>query len=132
MPTKEQSGCGLGKSPCEIDCEKGHKISFESDKVLGVLIIKKCASRRFAKDGSTSQRVTKQITSLVNRELTKKGANVAIRVEFVKAVGDQSETQLHYSINAQKANFDQIKDALNVVCKDKEVKKSSGKKFILI
>lgn len=123
-PTKEQGGCGFGKSPCEIDCEKGHKISFESDKVLGVLIIKKCASRRFAKDGSSSQRVTKQITRLVNRELTKKGVNISIKVEFVKAIGDQSETQLHYSINVQKQYNDQIKDALNVVCKDKEVKTS--------
>ena len=123
-PTKEQGGCGFGKSSCEIDCEKGHKISFESDKVLGVLVIKKCGSRRFAKDGSSSQRVTKQITTLVNRQLTKKGGNVSIRVEFVKAIGDQSETQLHYSISVQKQYYDQIKDALNVICKDNEVKTS--------
>ena len=121
-PPREQGGCGLGKDACEIDCEKGHKISFESDKIAGVLIIKNCGSKTFAKDNSSSRKVTKELTKLVNRYLTKKGVNVSVKVEFVKAVGDQSETQLHYAINVQKEHQDEIKEVLNVVCKEKEVR----------
>lgn len=119
----------MGRTPCEIDCEKGHKISFETDKVNGVLIIQKCGSKIFAKDSSSSRKVTKELTKLVNRHLTKKGVNATVKVQFVKAVGDQSETQFHYSINVQKEYQDEIKAALNVVCKEKEVK-SIDEKYI--
>lgn len=86
-----------------------------------MLIVKKCGSERFAKDISNSKAVTKQLSSLVNRQLAKKGINQSLKIEFVKAIGDKTHTLFHYSINATKQYHDEIKATLNAVCKEKEV-----------
>lgn len=121
-PTKGQVGCGLSNEPCEIDCENGHKISSQENKVVGVLIVKKCGSKQFAKDKSNAQAVIKQLSTLLNRQLVKKGIKEEHNVEFVKSIGDKTQTQFHYSINADKQCHDEIKAALRVVCNEKEVK----------
>jgi hypothetical protein len=126
-PSKEEGGCGFSKASCEIDCEHGHKISSQTDKVVGVLIVKKCSSERFSKNLTNSQAVARQLTILVNRELAKKGVKVAQKVEFVKAIGNKTQTQFHYSINATKEYHDEVKAALGVVCKDKEVNRNDLK-----
>jgi len=120
-PINEQGGCGFSKAPCEIDCEHGHKISSQADKIVGVLIVKKCESKQFAKDSSNSEAVVKKLTTLLNQQLTKKDVKVAQEVKFVKAIGNKTQTQFHYSINAKKEYHDEIKAALGVVCKEKEV-----------
>jgi hypothetical protein len=120
-PTKGQASCGVSKEQCEIDCENGHQISSEGDKVVGVLIVKKCSSKRFAKDISNSQVVAKQLSSLVNRQLVKKGVKEAQKIEVVKAVGNDTHALFHYSCNAKKQYHDEIKAALREVCKEKQV-----------
>jgi hypothetical protein len=106
---------------CEIDCDHGHTITSDGDKVVGVLAVKKCSNKRFAKDISKSHAVAKQLSSLVNRYLVKKGVNVSVKIEFVKAVSNRSETLLHYVCNAKKEHHEQITAALRAVCKEKEV-----------
>ncbi len=118
---KGHAGCGAGKEPCEIDCEKGHKISSEGDKVVGELVVTKCSSQRFAKDISNSEAVSKQLSSLVNRQLEKKGVKEAVKIVFGKTVGTETQTVFHYSCNAKKEHQDEIKAALHAVCKDKQV-----------
>jgi len=120
-PTKNQPGCDSSNEPSEIDCEHGHQISSEGDKIVGVLIIKKCSSERFAKDNSHLHGVTNQMSSLVNRELAKKGRKEAQTIEFVKANGNNTHTEFHYSCDAKKEYHDEIKTALQAICKEKEV-----------
>ncbi len=89
-----------------------------------MLIVKKCTSKRFAKHISNSEAVTKQLISLVNQQLVKKGVQKAQQIEFVKAIGDETHTQFHYSINAKKEYHNEIKEALRVVCKEKKVNRN--------
>jgi len=69
--------------------------------------------------------VTKQLSSLVNRQLAKKGVNQSLKIEFVKAIGDKTQTLFHYSINATKQYHHEIKATLNAVCKEKEVNRNN-------
>ena len=118
---KGHASCGAGKEPCEIDCEKGHKISFEGDKVVGELVVTKCSSKRFAEDISNSEALSKQLSSLVNRQLAKKGVKEEVKIVFDKTVGTETQTVFHYSCNTKKEHQDEIKAALEAVCKDKQV-----------
>jgi len=122
--TEEQIGCSYSKTPCEIDCQKGHKISSQGDLIVGVLIVKKCASKQFAKGSSNLQAVAKQLTLLVNRQLAKKAVKVLQKVQFVKVIGDKTQTRFHYMINARKEFHDELKAALSIVCKEKELRET--------
>ncbi|CAF3659157.1 unnamed protein product [Rotaria sp. Silwood1] len=119
--TKHRPGCDGMKEPVEIDCENGHKIYSDGDKIVGILIVQKCSSEKFAKDNILSQVVSRRMSMLVNRELVGKGFKKIKDIQFVMVVGNHTYTRFHYSCNAKKEYHDQIIAALRTVCKDKEI-----------
>ncbi|CAF4959736.1 unnamed protein product [Rotaria sp. Silwood1] len=120
--TKHRPGCDGMKEPVEIDCENGHKIYSDGDKIVGILIVQKCSSEKFAKDNILSQVVSRRMSMLVNRELVGKGFKKIKDIQFVMVVGNHTYTRFHYSCNAKKEYHDQIIAALRTVCKDKELR----------
>ncbi|CAF4283351.1 unnamed protein product, partial [Adineta steineri] len=120
--TKRPAGCDASNEPCEIDCEHEHKISSEENKLVGVLSVKKCSSKEFEKHIAGSKAVAKELSSLVDQELTKKGIKVAVKIDVVKVVGDDSHCEFHYSVDAKKEEHEHIKAALHTVCKEKQLR----------
>lgn len=113
--------CSALVGSCEIDCAQGHKIVVVGDQIVGTLSVSKCSSRQFKKDMMKSHAVIKQLNSLLNRYLVKKGINEAQKIELVKTVGDESHTLFRYSINAKKEYQKEIKAVLHSICEEKEV-----------
>ncbi|CAF4305449.1 unnamed protein product, partial [Adineta steineri] len=66
--------------------------------------------------------VAKELSSLVDQELTKKGIKEAVKIDVVQVVGDDSHCEFHYSVEAKKEEHEHIKAALHTVCKEKQLR----------
>ncbi|CAF4089945.1 unnamed protein product, partial [Rotaria magnacalcarata] len=118
VTTKRRRNCDAILS-AEIDCENGHKISTDMDKILGSLLVKNCSSRIFSTDISLSEGVIAKLSSLLNEQLFRNGSKDEQNISFLKAIGNETHTRFYYSCIVNKEYHTEIKAALRTICKDK-------------
>ena len=89
--------------------------------MVGVLIVNKCSSKRFTRDQSNAVDVIKELSSLVKHELNKKGIKLSEKLSFVKVIGNENQTQFHYSIDVNKELQENVTLALQSACQNIDV-----------
>ncbi|CAF4448040.1 unnamed protein product, partial [Rotaria socialis] len=118
VSTKRHRNCDTILS-AEIDCENGHKISTDMDKILGSFLVNNCSSRIFSADISLSEGVIAKLSSLLNEQLLHNGSKDEPNISFMKAIGNETHTRFYYSCIADKEYHTEIEAALRTICKDK-------------